>query len=149
MKLYIETSVPNFLFTKDAPEKRILTQKFFQIELNKHNAFISDLVIEEIEQSPEERELQLKEIIKKHKIELLNKNQECEDLASKYIKAGIIPEKFRNDALHIAIAVVNDMDIIVSWNMQHIVKVKTIVGVNQIHKKLGYREILINTPEEV
>lgn len=149
MKLYMETSVPNFLFTKDAPEKRVITQKFFEIELKKHNTFISDLVIEEIEESPRERELELKKAIKENKIGLLTKNKECEDLASKYVEAGIIPKKYRNDALHIAIAVINNMDIIVSWNMQHIVKVKTIIGVNNINKKLGYKEILINTPEEV
>lgn len=149
MRLYIETSVPNFLFTKQAPEKRMITQKFFEIELNKHTVFVSDLVIEEIEQSPKEREQELKEAIKKYKIGLLNKNQECDDLSSKYIEAEIIPEKYRNDALHIAIAVVNNMDVIVSWNMEHIVKVKTIVGVNKINKESGYKEILINTPEEV
>lgn len=149
MKLYLESSVPNFLFTKQAPEKRVITQKFFEIELNKHDVFISDLVIEEIERSPREREEELKKAIKKYKIGLLNKNQECEYLSSKYIEAGIIPEKYKNDALHIAIAVVNKLDVIVSWNMQHIVKVKTIIGVNRINKELGFKEILINTPEEV
>jgi hypothetical protein len=41
------------------------------------------------------------------------------------------------------------MEVLVSWNMEHIVKLKTIVGVNKINKQEGYSLILINTPEEV
>ncbi|MFQ3675573.1 MAG: hypothetical protein SNJ64_03415, partial [Endomicrobiia bacterium] len=44
---------------------------------------------------------------------------------NKYILENIIPSKYRNDALHIAIAVVNDSDVVVSWNLEHIVKLKT------------------------
>jgi hypothetical protein len=29
MKLYIETTVPNFLFADDAPEKKAVTEEFF------------------------------------------------------------------------------------------------------------------------
>jgi len=41
------------------------------------------------------------------------------------------------------------MDVLVSWNMEHIVKLKTVVEVNKLNKKLGYKIILIYTPEEV
>jgi hypothetical protein len=41
------------------------------------------------------------------------------------------------------------MDALVSWNMSHIVKLKTKIMVNEINKKSGYPEIYICTPEEV
>ena len=41
------------------------------------------------------------------------------------------------------------MEVLVSWNMEHIVKLKTIVGVNKVNKESGYASILIITPEEV
>ena len=62
---------------------------------------------------------------------------------------SIIPEKFINDALHIAIATVNEIDSVVSWNLEHIVKIKTIVEVNRINIKKGYKQIFIITPEEI
>ena len=68
---------------------------------------------------------------------------------SRYIKEGIIPVKYQDDAFHIAIATVNNMDAILSWNFQHIVKLKTkreVVGINLI---MGYRPIDIYTPWEV
>jgi len=51
--------------------------------------------------------------------------------------------------LHIAIATVNGIDSVVSWNLEHIVKIKTIVEVNRINIKKGYKQIFIITPEEI
>jgi predicted nucleic acid-binding protein len=149
MKLYIETSVPNFLFADDAPEKQEITKKFFNNDINKFELFISDLVLNEFAKSPQEKKTKLREIMSKLTFKELKTDEESEKLADEYVKAKIIPEKFRNDALHIAIAVVNKLDVVVSWNMQHIVKLKTITGVNRINRELKYSEILINTPEEV
>lgn len=55
----------------------------------------------------------------------------------------------KDDALHIACASVNDLDAIISWNFEHIVKLKTkreVVGINVL---LGYKEIGIYSPWEV
>ena len=65
------------------------------------------------------------------------------------ISERIIPVKHRDDTYHIATATVNNMDAILSWNFQHIVKMKTkreVVGINLIE---GYKPIDIYTPGEV
>jgi hypothetical protein len=80
---------------------------------------------------------------------LLELNPETIDLAEKYLDEGIIPRKYRDDALHIAVAVVSDLDVVVSWNFEHIVKLKTRMEVNGVNKMLGYKEIEICSPEEV
>ena len=149
MKLYIESSVPNFLFADDAPEKQNITKKFFEEDIKKFDLFISDLVLDEISKSPIEKKIKLREAMSKLILKELKIDGESEKLAEKYVKAKIIPEKYKNDALHIAIAVVNKLDVVVSWNMEHIVKLKTIIGVNKLNRELKYPEILINTPEEV
>lgn len=46
-------------------------------------------------------------------------------------------------------AVVHDFDVVVSWNFEHLVKLKTRLGVNGLNRMLGYREIEIVSPEEV
>ena len=70
-------------------------------------------------------------------------------MADRYIKERIIPQGYRSDAIHIAVAVINGIDAIVSWNFEHIVKLKTRVMVNGINRLLGYHEIEICSPEEV
>lgn len=149
MKIYLETSVPNFLFADDALGKKKITEQFFKKEIKKYDIFISQLVITEINKAPKEKKAKLNNVIKKYEPKLLDISQEAKSLAESYIKAGIIPKKYSDDALHIAVAVVNKMDVLVSWNMKHIVKLKTIIEVNKINEKLGYKKILINTPEEV
>jgi hypothetical protein len=91
----------------------------------------------------------LEGLIRKISPLLLGIDLETEELAERYIKEGIIPKKYRSDALHIAVAVINGIDVIVSWNFEHIVKLKTRVMVDGVNKLLGYHEIEICSPEEV
>ena len=63
--------------------------------------------------------------------------------------SNIIPNKKRLDALHIAIATVNELDIILSFNFNHINKLKTKKLVPAANRLAGYRDIVIAQPEEV
>ncbi|MEW6686208.1 MAG: hypothetical protein AB1393_08385 [Candidatus Edwardsbacteria bacterium] len=54
-----------------------------------------------------------------------------------------------NDALHIAFATVYEMDFLVSYNFEHIVKIKTIDRITAINLLLGYKTPRIVIPEEV
>lgn len=80
---------------------------------------------------------------------LLEIDNEAEELAERYLREGIIPERYRGDALHIAVAVVNEIEVIISWNFEHIVKLKTRTMVNGANRLLGYSDIEICSPEEV
>lgn len=72
-----------------------------------------------------------------------------EDLGEKYIIAGAKPRKKNDDALHIACATLSEMDILVSWNCEHIVRFRTQQIVRAINLVEGVCDIAINTPEEV
>ncbi len=79
----------------------------------------------------------------------LRSNDEVDNLTNAYVQAKIGPEKAKLDMIHIAHATAHDLDAIVSWNLKHIVRLKTKLLVNGINKSLGYKEIQIVTPEEV
>ena len=74
---------------------------------------------------------------------------EAKEVADQYVQAGLIPARYLPDALHLATAVVHSFDVVVSWNFEHMVKLKTRLGVNGLNKMLGYREIEIVSPQEV
>ena len=149
MKIYIESSVFNFVFAEDAPEKQKITKEFFANKLTNYDAYVSELVFNELSKTKEPKRSALLGLIGNFPSKNLETTNEIVDLAEIYVKEKIIPEKFINDALHIAIATVNGIDVVVSWNMEHIVKVKTIVEVNKINLKKGYKQIIIVTPEEI
>lgn len=151
-KLYLDTSVLNFALT-DKPElslqKKATLDLFKLIKDGEYEAFISDVVTAEIDLAPQDIAVRLRGEIKKIMPEGLTLSNEAEELASKYISEGIIPDRYENDALHIAIASVNSLDIIVSWNFEHIVKLKTKHGVMAINTLLGYKTVEIASPLEV
>ncbi|MBI5789162.1 MAG: type II toxin-antitoxin system VapC family toxin [Candidatus Schekmanbacteria bacterium] len=150
LQLYFETSVFNFAFADDVIEEREITLTLFeQVKQNRYDVFISDIVTREILNAPKEKADQLLELISQLNQVKLKVTGDCVDLAQRYIKEGIIPVKHEYDALHIAIASVNNLDAIVSWNFKHMVKMKTKREVKAINLLSGYKEIEIISPQEV
>ena len=150
IKYYLDTTIFNFVFAEGDAEKKDFTVKLFKdLPSIADGIYISDEVVREISRAPEPRKSQLEGLLRETNPLLLEVDIEAEELAERYVKEGIIPERYRSDALHIAISVTNGIEAIVSWNFEHIVKLKTRVMVNGINRLLGYHEIEICSPEEV
>jgi hypothetical protein len=105
-------------------EENVCTVKLFSdIAEERYRAYISDYVIKEIklaEQGIYNKNMNI--IKKKHKINILPTNDEIRRLADLYVHEKAVPKKFRTDALHIATATYYKMDMIISMNLEHIVK---------------------------
>ena len=150
LKLYLDTSVLNFVFASEVPEhQRTTTALFKAIDLGVYEGWISDVVMKEIERAPARKRAQLEGLIAAHALQNLPVTEAAVALAAKYVSERVIPAKHEDDALHIALAVVHHMDIIVSWNFEHIVKVGTRRKVSAICQLVGYPLIEIASPEEV
>ena len=150
MKLYIETTVPNFLFAHDAPDKRRVTEVFFDwLRVASDELFISKLVEDEIAACPEPKRSQMIRILRNLPLGVLPVAPDCSVLADQYVQAGIVPARFKNDALHVAVAVWHRLEVIVSWNMAHLVNVRKVERINAVNERSGLPPIRIHTPEEV
>ena len=133
-------------------DKKEVTIEMFDLlekEKDRYSLYISRLILEEIENADDEKTKQLFNFITSKNFIVLEMTEEAQKLGERYIKEGLIPRKYDEDAYHIAISTVHDMDIIVSWNFKHIVKMKTIEGVKWINESEGYRPIEIYSPWEV
>ena len=150
LKIYCDTSIFNFAFSDDVQKEKDVTLKLLdEVRKGKYEVYISEVVIREINRASKEKAKKLIELINEIVSEELPIDDEVIELAGRYITEGIIPEKYENDALHIAVASVNNLDAIISWNFEHIVKLKTkkeVTGVNAIS---GYKDIEIYSPWEV
>jgi len=80
---------------------------------------------------------------------LLEQTPEIELLANDYADKNIIPSKNLNDARHIAVASFYGLGAIVSYNFEHIVRIRTIDGVTAVNLLHGYGTPKIVIPEEV
>lgn len=150
LKLYFDTSVFNFAFADDAPERKDITLKLFQeVKVNKYDVYISTVVLREIREAQQDKAKKLIGLVNEVQPYELVFDSDSYELAYEYIKRGIIPSKYEDDAFHIAVASVNDLDAIISWNFKHIVKLKTKKEVFGTNLLMGYKEIDIYSPMEV
>lgn len=148
LKIYLDTSVISHLQAGDVPEKMGKTLKFWDcIEQGEYDVYISDLVAAEIEECPEPKKSYFTQKVDSAPLEVVEISDEMVILAEKYVSEGVFSSKYMDDATHVAAASVIGCTAIVSWNFKHIVKLKTIIGVNGINRLMGYGEIEIITPE--
>ncbi len=152
LKIYLDTSVINFLFSEQSPEKKVITIEFFENYLNDYDVYISDIVLAEINRTTviEKRNLLL-DAITRYNIEIYDViTNEIIDLANNYITAGIIPESKTEDARHIAFATIYEFDILLSWNFRHLANVNKQRLINGLNLQFGYlKQILLLNPMEV
>jgi hypothetical protein len=109
---------------------------------------VSDLLLFELEGAPNEIMNILKRI-PSDSVEYVSLNEESIALANAYIEEDAVAERSLSDARHIAIATVERVDVLVSWNFRHIVNINRIHRLNSVNLKLGYPLLEIRSPKEV
>jgi len=151
LKLYIETSTWSFYFADDAPEKRDITREFFaSLKENLYEIFISEVVLKEINNAPEPKKTALFELIKRCNPIELEITAEANELTEAYMERHFIPEKKRDDGLHVAVAAVSEIDAVITWNFQHLANLRRAELFNAVNLGKGYTKRLeIVTPMEV
>lgn len=147
-KVYLDTTVPSAYYDERASDRKRHTRVFWDERLPDFKPMISDVVLAEIRDTPDEgKRRKMEELVQE--FEVLIFNGEADELAGEYVRRGAFPEKYLSDANHIAIAVVNRVEYFVSWNFKHIVRVRTRRTVNLINTLRGYEVIEIVAPPEL
>lgn len=82
-------------------------------------------------------------------IELLAVTEEALRLAQTLLETGPLPKKAAEDALHVAIAVTNGIQFLLTWNCKHLANATTRPVVEHICRTQGYEPVIICTPEEL
>jgi len=147
LKVYLDTSVISALFDAQNPERRSLTEAFFAI-LKDFEPYVSEITVAEIERTPDfEFRKKMTEVISLFSIVPIT--DDVEELAREYIRNRAVPEGYPEDAYHIAIATINEMDYLLSWNFRHIVRRKTRDVVRIVNSLTNLKALEIMTPAEL
>lgn len=146
MKLYLDTSIFGGYFEA---EFKVWTQKLVdEILQGDYIAIVTDLTLFELENAP----LHVRELADKiitTNAEFITVDAACTKLADNYLKAKIVTTKYQSDALHIATATINKIDVLTSWNFKHIVNLNRIRLYNSVNLKYGHSIIEIRSPREI
>ena len=152
LRLYLDSSILGWSLNRNNPprfaEANLLLQ---QIADGRFSGVYSWVSVEEVESAPEHIAKRLWQKIEKAKLRRVSVRlrKQAEGLAQEYCAKGIVPSKFRADALHIAVATLWKADALVSYNFEHIVSLETMVAVNELNRALDLNEIFLCQPQEV
>jgi len=149
LKIYVENSVISAYHF--APRSIVAaTRRFFEKAVReKYELFTSEVTIAELEKARRNVNEKSLKVIETFDIKIVSMAAEAKDLAEEYVKRGIIPARYRPDAEHIAVASLLGFNVLTSWNLAHIVKLKTKRMVRIINEALGYMVPEIVRPDEV
>jgi hypothetical protein len=151
-QIYLETTVVSYQAARPSRDLIVAAHQQITIEWwNKRSKdfslYVSELVIEEAEKGDPSAAKQRLGIL--GNIEVLAADNEALALALKLVSDGCIPKAASADALHIAIAAVNGMDYLLTWNCAHINNAETVKKIEGICGDAGYRCPVIRTPEQL
>lgn len=81
--------------------------------------------------------------------EFIPVTEEAVQLSEAYVERNILTQKYSDDALHIALASIAEVDVLVSWNFKHIVHYDKIRLFTAVNIECGYKLLHIYSPREV
>lgn len=151
--IYIENSVFGFYYDDKMENKKKMEATrilFDQIKAGFFKPFTSPLTIKELSVAPNSIRNKLLALIKNYNIEIpdVDENQ-FRMLVEKYMFENIVPDEYINDARHVAFATILNVDILATFNLEHIANEWSARKFNGVNLKEGYSMIAIRTPEEV
>lgn len=145
-RIYLDTSVFGGYFE---PEFEFWTKLLFdKIIKGEIKMLYSQMTEIELSGAPQHIKDLVKEIPDKQ-IEFLTITIEARQLAEHYIRENVVGKTSQAECVHIALATLNNADILTSWNFKHIVNISRIRGYNGVNYKYGHKLLEIRTPREI
>jgi len=149
LRLYLETTIFNYYFDVEREGHKDTVRLFEAIREGKHEAYTSEYVEIELRNALEPKRTKMLSLIKEYGIQVFDIDGESDRLADLYVSRKVIPERFRFDSLHIAVASIHGLDYVLSYNFRHINRASTKLLTSRINAENGYENVVICTAKEV
>jgi len=150
-KVYIETSIVSYYTAKPSRDlviaaRQEITHETWPVLKEKFEIYISALVIQEASRG--DREAAKKRLGALSGIPILEIKEEAQKVAQSLINENAIPSEYEEDAIHIAVASVNGMEFLLTWNFSHINNAFLKSNIIRVIEKQGFVPPEICSPEE-
>ena len=150
--VYIETTIISYLTaraSKDLVQRahQQMTRTWWRTRRSEFELYVSPLVLQEAaagDPGRARRRLALLEVLP-----VLGPTADAINLSRILIARGAIPKKAEVDALHIAIAAVNGMEYLLTWNCAHIANARMRNKIEAVCRTESYEPPVLCTPEEL
>ena len=145
-RIYIDTSIVGGFFDDEFEKETKLL--FKRLEDKEVIFVISQVLTEELIDAPP----RVKTLLDNYSDDYFEKvplTDEARELANKYIAENVVGKTSLDDCRHIAVATINKVDVLASWNFKHIVNLARIKGYNSVNLKNDYQILEIRNPKEL
>lgn len=151
-KIYIETTVVSYFTARPSRDLLVAghqeaTRELWPVLTTQYDTFVSALVYEESARGDAEQAAQRLRAIEPFR--MLDVDEDSRTLAAKLVERKGIPSQYPEDALHIAVAAINGIEVVVTWNFAHLSNPFTRMMIRQIVENEGYVCPEICSPEEL
>jgi len=144
-RIYIDTSVIGGYY--DVEFETATRLLFDRIKNKEFDVFFSEVNETELINASQKIK-EVKNLIPTDCFHYIEMTDEVKTLAMLYISENALGMASRNDAYHIALASIYNIDCLISWNFKHIVNFDKIKRFNAINTRFGYPLIDIRSPLE-
>ena len=149
-RIYLDTSVFGAVCDPGPVERLLATRRVLDgLARKRWEGFISTLVLEEVERAPEAVRGRITSELRRSEVTVLEESAESLLLVRLYMPSGAIPANSEYDARHIALATVNGIHTLVSWNFRHMVNVDRRRQINAINLRENFALLDIVSPWEI
>ncbi|MBX3054092.1 MAG: type II toxin-antitoxin system VapC family toxin [Caldilineaceae bacterium] len=151
-KVYVETSVISYLASRPNRDLVIAanqqtTSEWWVERRSSYELYISQLVVQEADSGDADAVERRRRILET--IPLLEISEKAAKLAEQLVQKGAVPQVAVEDALHIAVATVNGMAYLLTWNFRHIANATLRSKIEAICRNEGYEPPVICSPQEL
>ena len=143
--LYLDTSVIGGYFDDEWEEAT--RELWRQMRAGQFRFVTSTVTLDEMNAAPENVRALVGSTFPLEAI--LSTSEESEALAAACMEHRVLPPKYIDDARHVAVCTVAQIEYLVSWNFRHLVNVEREKGFNAVNLLQGYRTIRIVNPLEL
>lgn len=150
--VYLETTVIGNIAGRIHPDlamaaRQSVTRRWWDTALDRYELFVSALVVDECNGGDPTAASERLAVI--GDLSMLDGGDGAQSLADLLLDGNAVPGSEPRDATHIAIAAVNGIELLATWNFKHILNPATQHLIDAICRNAGYEPATICTPEQL
>lgn len=150
--IYVETSIVSYYTARPSRDlvvaaRQEITHEAWPLLQSEFDCYISALVIQEASRG--DREAAEKRLEALFGLPVIEITDQARELAGSLISADAIPDTAEEDALHIAVASLNGMEFLLTWNFSHINNAFKKARITEVIEAHGLASPQICSPEEL
>jgi len=149
---YLETTIPSYLAGRPSRDllqaaRQQITHAWWESRRQGYHLHVSDLVLNEISRG--DPDAARRRSIFVNNLQILTLTPEAARLANFILQSKLLPAKATADAVHVSLAAIHKMDLLLTWNCQHIANADIMKALDRVVSSQGFSLPILCTPEEL